>query len=141
MNNKGFSLINALVGVFLLGIIFVTIIPILTSAYINISRNQIKMEMNYIGEMALEKIKSFDENNSSEVFIFDKRVSDIVNLFKIQNTSEITLKEKIDGENYCLRIIKEDKKSGLWLIQSFVYHDKEGSKLPYVEYRAYIPKK
>ncbi len=141
MNKKGFSLIEVLLGLFLLGLISVSILPVLTSTVINMNKNKIKLEMNYIGEMALEKIKSYDEENFLDDFIFNEKTLDLIELFKKQENSKITLKESLNGENYLLEISKEERSNKLWLIKVCVYHDREGSNVKDVEYKNYIIKK
>lgn len=138
---KGFTLIQALFGLFLLGLISVTIIPILTSSLLSINKSMIKLEMNYIGEMSIERIKSFDEKNNSEVYIFDKSVSDIIELFRSQDTAEISLYQEIDRESYLLNITKEQRSNKLWMITAYVYHHNEGSNLGNVEYKTYLLQK
>lgn len=138
MKRKGFTLIEALLGLFLLGLISVTTLPILTSSLLNINKSRIKIEMNYIGEMAIERIKSFGAENTSKIYIFDTKVSDIVDSFRNNDTIELIL-HKVEGkEKYLLKIVKEQRSNMLWMITVYVYHDEEGSNLNCVEYKTYL---
>lgn len=97
--------------------------------------------MNYIGEIAIERIKAFDEDKSLDNYIFDLKVSDIIDDFKKQTNGEVFLHIKEKAENYTLRISKEERSSRLWMIKVDVYHDKEESNLSHVEYKTYILQK
>lgn len=141
MKKKGFTLIEVLLGLCLLGLISVTTLPILTTSLLNINKSKIKLEMNYIGEMSIERIKSFDKESPSEPYIFDKKVREIIEEFEDPGTSEVTLGQERNGENYRLKIIKEERNNRLWEIGVYVYHDKERGSLNHVEYKTYILKK
>lgn len=138
MGKKGFALVEVLLSLFLLGIISVTVLPIVSSSLNNINKNKIKMEMNYIGEMAIERMKSYNEESSAELYIFDKKVSEIIELFRNTGSSEINILGKVENEKYLLRITKDQRSNILWNISVYVYHDKEGSNLSHVEYKTYF---
>lgn len=141
MKRKGFTLIEVLLSLSLIGLIAVTTLPILTSSLLNINKTKVRLEMNYIGEMVMERIKSFNEEGSPETYICHKKVSEIIYLFRNQNIVELNLNEKKDDENYLIKIIKKERADRLWIIEVYVYHDKEGSNLNHVEYKTYILKK
>lgn len=141
MKRKGFTLIEVLLSLSLIGLIAVTTLPILTSSLLNINKTKVRLEMNYIGEMVMERIKSFNEEGSPETYICHKKISEIIYLFRNQNIVELNLNEKKDDENYLIKIIKKERTDRLWIIEVYVYHDKEGSNLNHVEYKTYILKK
>lgn len=58
MKNKGFILLEIIIGLFFIGIIATTFLPILTLSINNLNRVRDRDEMNYIGEMVVEKFKS-----------------------------------------------------------------------------------
>lgn len=141
MERKGFTLVEVLLGLFLLGIISITVLPIVTSSLNNLSRNKIKMEMNYIGEMAIERIKAYNEESSKELYISDKKVSEVIELFRYSVSSEVNISQKGESGNYILRITKDQRSNVLWNISVYVYHDEEGSNLSHVEYKTHFLEK
>lgn len=141
MKKNGFTLVEVLLGLFLLGLISVTVLPIVTSSLMNIGKSKIKMELNYIGEMAIERIKSYNEESATELYIFDKKVSEIVELFRKPGSIELSISQNKGGERYLLKIIKDQRTDILWKISVYVYHDEEGSNLDHVEYKTYFLKK
>lgn len=141
MGRKGFTLVEALLGLCLLGIISVTVLPIVTSSLNNLSKNKIKMEMNYMGEMAIERIKSYNEESSRELYIFDEKVSRVIDLFRSPGPNEIDISGKGESGNYLMKIIKDQRSNVLWDISVYVYHDEEGSNLSHVEYKTYFVQK
>ncbi len=141
MNKKGFTLVETMLGLFLLGLISVTVLPIINSSFIKLRNHKTKMEMIYIGEMAIERIKGFNEDNTSNISIFDRDVSEIIELFRTHSSIEIALPNKENEEIYSLKITKNQKSDSLWMISVLVYHNIEGSSIGHVEYKAYLPQK
>lgn len=141
MERRGFTLVEVILGLFLLGLISVTTLPIVTSSLMNISKSKIKMEMNYIGEMAIERIKSYNEESSTDLYIFDKKLSEIVECFRNPGPSEVTISKEMENGKYLLKIIKDQRSDILWEISVYVYHDEEGSNLNHVEYKTYFLEK
>lgn len=138
---KGFTLIEALMGLALLGLISVTILPIVNSSFIILNNHNLKLEMMYVGEMAVEKIKAFDMDISSGAAIYDTEVSEIIDLFKSNDKVEIIIPRKENSEKYLIKIIKKNKSEDLWTIHVYVYQNKEGGSISHVEYKAYLPQK
>ena len=141
MERRGFTLVEVLIGLFLLGLISVTVLPIVSSSLMNISKSKIKMEMNYIGEMAIERIKSYNEESTTELYIFDEKVSEIVELFRNPGSSEMIISQEGENGKYLLKLIKDQRTDILWKISVYVYHDEEGSNLSHVEYKTYFLEK
>lgn len=141
MKRKGFTLVEVLLGIFLLGLISITILPIVNSSLMNINRNKIKMEMIYIGEMAIERIKSYNPESDTAVYISDKKVTEIIELFRNKNSSEIFIYQEENSGKYLLKIVKNQRTNNLWEIRVYVYHDEKRSNLSHVEYKTYILKK
>lgn len=139
MRKKGFTLIEAMMGLCLLGLIAVTVLPIINSAFVALDNHNTRMEMIYLGEMAMEKIKAFSADSDSQLFIYDKDVKEIVQLFRDNDSVEIILKDK--DEKYSLKIFKNQKSDSLWMLSVYVYLNKEGSNMGYVEYKGYLPEK
>ena len=79
MNNKGFLLIQNLLGLFLLGLVVLVCLSTLNSAIYNLGLTKTKMEMIYTAESIIEQIKSFDYNNTEDTeFIFDMQLIELI---------------------------------------------------------------
>ncbi len=142
LSRKGFTLVESILGLFLLGMIAVNILPILNLSFIRFENQKTKMEMMYIGEMSMEKIKAFNINSSSDLFIYDTDIAEIVEVFKENDSIEICVpKERKENEEYFLKIYKTQKSDSLWKVSIFVFHNVKGDNINYVEYTAYIPQK
>lgn len=139
VKKNGFTLIEAIIGLGLLGIISVTILPIINISFMNLKNHNIKMEMNYIGETVVERIKAFDENDM-ELYLYDTKISDIIDKFNLSNTSNFKL-YKNDEEPFLIEIKKENHSDNMWKVDVYIYHDKEGSNINHVEYKTYLPQK
>lgn len=139
--HKGFFLIDTLLGVFLLGLVIATVVPIIDSSYANLNSQRIKAEMIYTGESVIEKIKSYDKYKPSDVNIYDTSISEIIDLFSNEDTVEIILPKDINNGEYIIEIIKEQKCAELWAITVKVNEKKEGSSVNHVMYKAYLPQK
>lgn len=141
MNKKGFTLIETIMGLFLLGLIAIAILPMVNSSFIKLKNQKTKMEMIYIGEMAIEKIKAFNEDSTYQEYIYDTNVFELIELFRLNKSIETIIPNKENSERYSLKIIKNQKSDSLWMISIFVYHNIEGGSIDHVEYNAYLPQK
>lgn len=141
VKKRGFTLIESLMGLSLLGLISVIILPIVNSSFLIFNNHNIKLEMMYIGEMTVEKIKAFDIDSASSDYIYDTQVTEIIDLFKDNSNAEITIPKNQNNEKYLIKVIKKDKSESLWIIQVLVYQNKKGGSISHVEYKAYLPKK
>lgn len=141
MGKRGFTLIETLMGLSLLGLIAVIILPIINSSFTILNNHNLKLDMMYVGEMTIEKIKAFDIDKGSNDSIYDIQVSEIIALFKSAQTVEITMPRKQSSEKYYIKIIKEHKSDGLWKINVCVYQRIEEGSTSHVEYKAYLPEK
>lgn len=139
MGRKGFTLMEVLIGLFLLGLISVTILPIINSSLINLSKNNIRMEMNYIGEVVVERIKAFNEDETLDLYLYDTNVFEIIDLFRKNDNAQFNLSKENNGIDYLINIIKSQESDKLWKIAVYVYHDREESNINHVEYKAYLP--
>ncbi|WP_313756435.1 prepilin-type N-terminal cleavage/methylation domain-containing protein [Tissierella sp.] len=141
LNKKGFTLVETILGLFLLGLIAVTVLPIINTAFIRIESHKIKMEMVYLGEMSMEKIKAFDASSKSDLFIYDTNISEVIKLFKEYDDIEINIPKKENDDKYYLKISKNQRMDSLWIVSISVFHNKKGSNIKNVEYKAYMPPK
>ncbi|WMM26934.1 prepilin-type N-terminal cleavage/methylation domain-containing protein [Tissierella sp. MB52-C2] len=141
MKRKGFTLIEVIMGLFLLGLIAATILPKINISHLRLSNQNIKMEMIHMGEMVIERIKAFKEDSSEPISIYNVKIEDLIEEFKKDKIVEIILPKDKNSEKYSLKIIKDEKFDNLWLLSVYVYHNKEGKVLDYVEFKGYMPKK
>jgi len=139
VKKKGFTLIEAIIGIGLLGLISVTTLPIMATSFMNLKNHNIKMEMNYIGETVIERIKAFNEE-SPDLNIYGTQVSEIIERFNLNDNANFTLFRN-DDEPFLIKVKKENHSDKIWKIAVYIYHDKEGSNINHVEYKIYLPKK
>ncbi|NLV88639.1 MAG: prepilin-type N-terminal cleavage/methylation domain-containing protein [Tissierellia bacterium] len=135
---RGFTLIETIMGLFLLGLITVIVLPLVNGNLDNLFKQRVKAQMAYTGEMVVEMLKAYDEETSNPLFIYDVEIGQIIDKFKGNNYIEINL-DKEDYE-FPIKIIKEDKSDLLWTTRVIVY-SKGGGKLDNVEFKAYLQKK
>ena len=58
---KGYIFLDVIVGIFLLGLVTVTSLPILASSFNNFNKINMYSEINYLGEHIFERLSSYDE--------------------------------------------------------------------------------
>lgn len=138
MEKKGFTLVEVIISLFLLGLLTITIFPILETSVAMVDKNNVKLEMIYIGEMTIEKLKAFKEDNKEDLFIYDMKVKDIIDLFSKSEEVSLTISTG-DTKKYKIQISKKEKNEKLWIIYVLVSHTK-GEKYEDVEYKAFLPK-
>ncbi len=61
MKRNGFILVEALLGLFFIGLLATSVLPLLSFSFNNVRTIKYRDEMNYIGEMVAEKLKSESE--------------------------------------------------------------------------------
>lgn len=141
MKKNGFTLIEVLMGLCLLGLISVIMLPIINSSLNLSNKNFEKIEMTYLGETVIENLKSFKYDSSVSAYICNTEVKEIIDLFKSEKTSSITLDSKDEYENYKITIEKRERSSKLWEVLVFIdYVIKEGDEKG-VKYKAFLPSK
>ena len=141
MNHKGFTFIEVLIGILLIGIVAITTLPIISLSFNNFSNLKYRMEMSYIGEMVIEKIKSFDVNSPEGEYIFDVNINDMILKFRENNSVKITIKNQDNnGKPYC-EIFKIDKGENLWEVIVKVYSNNQGGRVKSESFKTYIPRK
>ena len=140
MRNKGFTLVETILGLFLLGLVTITIFPIIQGSYGKFYRNDVKLQMMNTAEMTLERLKAFNRSSTEDLYICNTKVSDIIDDFSSKGDTTLTLLEKIDDENYSVEIKKTDKNEKLWRVRVKVSCIK-GEKYEDIIYKALISKK
>ena len=141
MNNKGFLLIQNLLGLFLLGLVVLVCLSTLNSAIYNLGLTKTKMEMIYTAESIIEQIKSFDYNNTEDTeFIFDMQLIELIETLKKQEEASIFL--PLDMENleykYICHIYKIEK-DNLWEVMISITSKNEVKNINNVEIMALLP--
>ncbi|MCK9442984.1 MAG: type II secretion system GspH family protein [Tissierellaceae bacterium] len=137
MKRKGFTLIEVMMGLFLLGLVSATVLPIFNTTFMNINKQRQKAEMLYASEMAIEKLKAYNPQSSVNLYIYNTDVKEIIQLFYDNDRVDVEISE---GGEYTIKIVKEDKSKFLWFIEVFVYNKDWGNK-NHVELEAYLQKK
>jgi len=137
VKRKGFTLIEVMMGLFLLGLVSATVLPIFNTTFMNINKQRQKAEMLYASEMAIEKLKAYNPQSSVNLYIYNTDVKEIIQLFYDNDRVDVEISE---GGEYTIKIVKEDKSKFLWFIEVFVYNKDWGNK-NHVELEAYLQKK
>ncbi len=141
MNKRGILLIHVLLGLFLLGLVTVTCLPILNTALNNFRLVNIKKDMIFIAESVIEQIKSFDYNNTiDEEFIFDLQLVELIEILEETDQVDICLPLNLDEEEYkyfCK--IYKNKVDNLWEIEVSISPVKEIKGIKDVKIIAILP--
>lgn len=140
VRRKGFTLIEAIIGIGLLGLISVTTLPIMATSFMNLKNHNIKMDMNYIGESVIERVKAFDEE-SLDLYLYHIKVSEIIKELNSSDRINFSMSINKNGEPFLINIEKENHSEKIWKMKVYIYHDKEGSSINHAEYKTYLPKK
>ncbi|NLJ78033.1 MAG: type II secretion system protein [Tissierellia bacterium] len=142
MNTRGFFLIEVLMGLFLIGLITVSCLPILGTASHQLRLAKDKMDMIFMAESIIERIKSFDyPPNGDDVYIYDMRLADLIETFKEEDPVEVQLPldAKSSSPRYLCIIYKENMDGALWKIRVEISLPKEANKITDVEIMANMP--
>lgn len=95
MKLKGFILMEIIMGIFLVGIFVMMVSPLITFSFNNINRIKNRDEMNYIGEMVVEKVKS----RQDQIMVY---------INKLETLDEITyIDDDFDSDKYFCKLIKK----------------------------------
>lgn len=117
MKNKGFVLVDVLVGLFFIGLVSVLSLPLLSSSYSNYGSIKARTEMNYLGESIYERLCAKDEYSSELIeklnlrdevifedlddYYLEKYHASVVNLNNCESFLDIkiVIKSNADGGN------------------------------------------
>lgn len=141
MKKSGFTLIELIISLSILGIVTITIVPLVNSQYNLFNRQKTKAEMIYTCESIIEKLKAYDNNNVNNIRICEIELSYIFELFNLQEKVEIDLEDNSNDIKYLINIRKEEKSKELWILYVSVNHNNDKRGVDGVTYKAYIPKK
>lgn len=140
MGKKGFSLVQVLMGLSLLGIVVVCFLPIFIVLTNNYYLIETKYEMKYLGEEIAEKIKSYNSDIENDDYILDAEVEEIIDCLgrsEIVNTS-LPSKENAENYRYIVNMHKENVSETFWMIEIEVKLKDDGKKIRSIVYRIYI---
>lgn len=141
-NEKGFLLIEVIMGLFLLGIIVVNCFPLLNIAIDNINIVKRKVNIVFVAESIMEKIKFYDYDLLDGESIFDMELKELVDIFN--NSDSVIVKLPIDEENrayeYFCTIYKNDINDKLWKISIHISPKVEKKNVKDVILQSIIPK-
>lgn len=137
MMRKGFTLIEALIGISLLGLITVTVLPIVNSAYARYEEQKIRAEMIYLGESIIEKIKGYDFNIVDSP-LYDRQFEEMMSFIRYGDFRVWDLNQEVNGNNYKITIHKETRSEKLWRIIITVYEKGDGDNKRQVKYEALV---
>jgi hypothetical protein len=141
MNEKGSILIQVLIGLFLLGLIASSALPILNTARYNFMLVEIQTEMTFIAESIIEEIKSFDYYTTEESeLIFDLKLEELMEMLKSQEEVDIYLpldNKELEYKYKCH--IHKIERNNLWEIKVDVFLKDEVKEKSNVEIMAFLP--
>ena len=115
-------------GLCLLGLISVVILPIIASSLNLSNKNFQKAEISYVGEMVVENLKAFQYGNNTPIYISNTEVEEIIDLLKLEKTSNASLDFKGEYGDYRILIDKKERCSDLWEIIVSVDYAEEGGR-------------
>lgn len=141
MNRRGFILLEVLLGMFLLGIISVTFLPLISSAQNNLYLLETKNDMKYFAETILERIKAFEFDSENDEYILDMKLEFLMERFCRETTVEVELPIFDNGEyKYLVRINKINQNENLWKIAVSITSKENIERIKDVVLEAYVPK-
>ncbi|NLY78198.1 MAG: prepilin-type N-terminal cleavage/methylation domain-containing protein [Tissierellia bacterium] len=139
-NNKGFTLIEVIIGLFLLGIISVTFIPVLNTALVNIRSSNDKVSTILFAESIMEEIKYFNDESSENSYILDTNMAEVMDLLGKSDYVHISLPRNGEEEwDYKCDIVKQNIDDELWHITITIY-SKGKKETKNVVLQAYVEK-
>lgn len=129
MKRKGFTLIELIVGIFLIGLISTVGLPMIQNTMSNYNRVKEKQEMLYLCEMVVERLRAKD-NNLHDIFI------------ELDSSNEIILTKigASDLGKYKCRISKSKETEAFINLDVRIYIDNEMRSSQYVEYKTVVKK-
>lgn len=138
MENRGFTLIEVLIGLCLLSLISIIILSTIGFSFNSSNRNLRKMEMIYLGEMVIESLKAYKYENNTEQYILNTNVEDIMEIFKLNKIANITLTSEEQYGEYIVIIEKKERNTRLWEVLVSIDLVEEGGNRG-VKYKAILP--
>lgn len=129
MKRRGYILLDIIIGIFFLGLVAITALPVLNTSFRNFMNVRKQNEMNYIAENVIENLNSIDQK-SSDVF---------QNLESTYETEYLSLGSYKD--KYECKIVLLKQCQYIWELDVIIYFKNQEDKEHHVRYRVSIPKK
>lgn len=141
MDNKGFTLIEVILALFLLGIIVATFLPLINTALVNIKLTNERYHMILLAESIIEQLINFNYEGSENIYILDMKLVDIIDMLCESDEVNISLPKNRKNEqwNYTCNIYKNNFNENLWDITVKIsYHGEK--RIKDVVLQAYMEK-
>ncbi len=129
MKRNGFTLIEVIVGMFLIGLISTVAFPIIQNSITNYNRVKEKQQMLYLCEMTVERLRAKD---STLEYLFSELESNTEVLVSKIGTTDL-------GKYKC-KITKIKESEGLINLVVRIYIDNEKGISQYVEFKTVVKK-
>lgn len=140
MDKRGFLLIEVLLGLFLLGTIAVTCLPILNTAINNMKMTKKKIDMVFLAESTMEQIRGIN-NSFNDEYIFDIKIEDL--LSRLNTAGFVTVNLALNNRNndceYYCTITKNNIGEKLWKISIEISSSVEENRIENVILQSIIP--
>ena len=129
MLRKGFSLLEVIFGIFLIGVVVIYLLPSFNNIFLSFKKAKIDTNLVYLAESIVESLKA-------------ERISN-PEIFEQIKEAEKFLYTKLDQEDldkYDCYVINDDENEYLWKFKVVVNTRKDEGKMSNVELKASFPK-
>ena len=141
MKRRGFTLVETVIALVILGIVSMSVVSLTATASIMMAKNKRDQDMIAIAGSVIENIRAYSPESKRDLFVIDKNVKDIIQTFNRDLNSSIDFSSKSEYQDeYNINISKEDRSESLWKICVTVSYDK-GEVRDEIKYKTIIPKK
>jgi len=141
LGRNGFLFVEIIMGLFLIGIIAVTCLPLISTSIDNMRLARIKAEMIFLAESAMERILNYDPKHENNDYIFDISLCELIRVLATNENTVVDLPLNDESCDYRLRICKCSLNDKLWEIHLELSSVKEGGKIEDIILRSIIPSK
>ncbi len=141
MDDRGFTLIEVILALFLLGLIAVTFLPLINTALENIRLSNERNQMLLLAETVMEQIKHFNYESSENSYILDMKIVNIIDVFSKTDNINVNLPKDKDKDKwpYVCHIHKKNINDKLWAITITISYNGE-KKIKNVVLQTYMEK-
>lgn len=129
MKKRGFTLIEVIVAIFLIGLVTILGLPIVQNSITNYNRIKEKRHMYYLCEMAVERLRAKD-----------KTLESICTELETKNEITVSSIGSTELDKYKCRITKIKETDMHWFLEVRIYIDNEMRNSSYVEYKTVVEK-
>lgn len=127
MKRKGFTLIELIVGLFLIGLVSTVAMPIVQNSIGNYNKINERQHMLYLCEMVVERLRAKDSN-----------LDDIFQSLETSNEIVLSTIDSTDLGKYKCKITKTKETTLFMDLDVKIYIDNEMGNSQYVEYKTVI---